>query len=208
MAIVLNKEKINTDKIITEEIIPGRAMSITLKWNKNEILTIMNVYAPNDARENRDFWNELKGKTENMEYNKPNIMLGDMNLVEDAIDRILSHTDYGQAVEALGNLRESLGLIDGWRTINPDEKSYSFLQKSTGAQSRIDRIYINQDFLVNTVDWTTENAPIKTDHKMVSVKNSTSRYTIHREGEVDIPTFPAKGHKTNGQHYEKREETT
>lgn len=107
VAIILNKEKINTDSIITKEIIPRRAMSITFNWDKNEKLTIMNVYAPNNVRENRDFWNELNQRT-SMETNKPTIMLGDMNLVEDAIDRIPSHTNYGQAVETLGNLRESL----------------------------------------------------------------------------------------------------
>lgn len=36
VAIILNKEKINTGNIITKEIIPGKAMSTTFKWHKNK----------------------------------------------------------------------------------------------------------------------------------------------------------------------------
>lgn len=189
-----------------EEIIPGRAMVITLKWHKEEKLTILNVYAPNNTRENQDFWHEINEKISNMDGNKPTIMLGDMNMIKDAIDRIPSHADFGQAVDALKNLRETLGIVDGWRTINPEEKAYTFLQKSTGAQSRIDRIYTTQDFMENTLNWAMENTPIKTDHKMVTVKIAYHETPFIGRGRWTFPNFLLKDTKLVDKIMAKRKE--
>ncbi|KAJ7873734.1 hypothetical protein B0H13DRAFT_2348892 [Mycena leptocephala] len=67
----------------------------------------------------------------------PDIMLGDMNIVEDAIDRLLHRPDEDEAVNALSSFKYLLGFKDGWRDTNPDEKAYTFTHVS-GSHSRID----------------------------------------------------------------------
>lgn len=47
VAFVINKEIISIANITTNELIPGRAMSITIPWVEEKKLTILNIYAPN-----------------------------------------------------------------------------------------------------------------------------------------------------------------
>jgi exonuclease III len=86
VAIVLNRELTNIHEIQQQDIIPGRAMLLTLPWHSDLTLTIMNVYAPNAHGENQQFWKTLESKWVEMDLPFPDIMLGDFNIVEDAID--------------------------------------------------------------------------------------------------------------------------
>ena len=135
---MLNKKLTNIKGVKQQNIIPGRAMLITLPWHSDLSLTILNVYAPNAHNENQIFWESLDLEWERQGLPNPDIMIGDFNIVEDAIDRLPSHTDLHSAVASLDNLRNKFQLRDGWRATNPDTKCFSFLQKSTGVQSRID----------------------------------------------------------------------
>lgn len=87
VAIVLNREITNIHGIQQVDIIPGRAMLLTLPWHSDLTITILNVYAPNAHNENQQFWETLELKWVNLNLPMPDIMLGDFNLVEDAIDR-------------------------------------------------------------------------------------------------------------------------
>ena len=66
------------------------------------------------------------------------------------------HKDAGQAAEALHALKESLGMCDGWRLTNGATKEFSYLQASTGSQSRIDRIYVRCGMMKGMDAWNIE----------------------------------------------------
>ena len=53
VAIVLNKDLTNIKGVEEQEIIPGRAMLITLPWHSDLSLRILNIYAPNAHSENQ-----------------------------------------------------------------------------------------------------------------------------------------------------------
>lgn len=98
VALVLNKRFTNSVGIDKMEIIPGRALQITIPWHKEIKLTILGIYAPNDGNGNETFWSEIKDKIN--PQRKPDIILGDFNIVEDALDRLPAHRDYPSATEA------------------------------------------------------------------------------------------------------------
>jgi len=192
VAIVLNKELTNIKGIEQQDIIPGRAMLITLPWHSNLSLTILNIYAPNAHSENHTFWESLDLEWTRQGLPVPDIMLGDFNLVEDAIDRLPTHTDPHTAVMSLDNLRNKFQLQDGWRITNPDTKSFSFLQKSTGVQSRIDRIYASANIIKTAADWEIGTTALNTDHKMVSVKVIDQKAPYFGRGRWTMPLHMLK----------------
>jgi exonuclease III len=109
------------------ELIPGRAHLIHTPWHGDLLLTILNIYAPNNHTDNETFWKELKHKFTTENIPRPDIMMGDFNLVEDAIDRLPAHQDHAGATQALYELRSMLRLEDGWRKYKGNEKAYSYL---------------------------------------------------------------------------------
>ncbi|KAH9849656.1 Endonuclease/exonuclease/phosphatase, partial [Lenzites betulinus] len=170
VAIVLNKNLLSEDaETNVEVLVPGRAMSVTINWSGRSKLKITNVYAPNDVHENANFWRKLKHMTDENDTCKMDVLLGDFNIVTDALDRLPIRKDRDEPVEALNDLLNSLRLTDGWRNMNPDKRCYSFLQTSTASQSRIDRIYIKTDLEYQAADWTLTGSGVKTDHLMASV---------------------------------------
>jgi len=120
VAIVLNRELTNIHGIQQQDIIPGRAILLTLPWHSTLTLTVLNIYAPNAHNENRAFWETLQEMWETKNLPFPDIMLGDFNIVEDALDRLPSHSDPAGPVSGLDNFRARLHLQDGWRNTNPN----------------------------------------------------------------------------------------
>ncbi len=69
-------------------------------------------------------------------------MAGDFNMVEDSLDRLPAHSDQENTTDALDNLKQLLGLEDGWRNTFPQKIAFTYLQSNgSKSQSRIDRIY-------------------------------------------------------------------
>ena len=88
VALVLNRDIIPDQEVTYEEIMPGRAIQTDIQWHLMLVITILNVYVPNAPHENRDFWAKLYKvyKQPERKIKKPDLMLGDFNLVEDAIN--------------------------------------------------------------------------------------------------------------------------
>jgi exonuclease III len=189
VALVFNKGLINIDKITYETVIPGRAILTTIPWHANKSFKILNIYAPNDANANEKFWNTLDQKTTNTPHLKPDVILGDFNLVEDSLDRLPCHPDDPSAVAALGNLKYNLGLIDGWRRTNPNQREYSHQHAPNASQGRIDRIYVTNDILGSTNDWAIHPSTIETDHWIASAKISTPEAPLIGRGRWQIPLY-------------------
>ena len=189
VAMVVNRGLLNASEITCETIVPGRAILASIPRPSGTTLNVLNVYAPNEARRNEEFWTELDGSLENPPQRRPNIMLGDFNLVEDGLDRLPYHLDDPNAVAALGNLKANLDLVDGWRRTNPDKRAYTHLHAPNASQGRIDRIYISNELLRPATEWKITNPPIETDHWVVSVKVSTPEAPHIGKGRWQIPTY-------------------
>ncbi|THU95165.1 DNase I-like protein, partial [Dendrothele bispora CBS 962.96] len=195
VAIVLNKDFLETDDNLIGyvTIVPGRALWIKINWHMNRKLKILVVYAPNvsnsSGEENAEFWKKLYSFFEQYPNRKPDIMAGDMNMVETGlIDRLPAHDDPDEAMEALDDLKILLNLQDGWRDTYPDQKSYTFHQTATGSQSRLDRIYTTEAILSASREWKIEPSGFpNADHKMVSVLASCEEAPEVGRGRWVIP---------------------
>lgn len=189
VAIVINRGIINADNVTCSEIIPGRAILTTIPWHANSKIKILNIYAPNDPGSNEDFWIKINEITTRNPHLKPDIMLGDFNLVEDSLDRLPCHHDDANAVAALGELKSNMNLIDGWRQTNPDKREYTHQHAPNASQGCIDRIYISNNMLSPSKDWDISPTNIETDHWMVSVKITTMEAPLIGKGRWQIPTY-------------------
>ncbi|KAJ7934675.1 hypothetical protein B0H13DRAFT_1513572, partial [Mycena leptocephala] len=78
-------------------------------------------------------------------------------------------------------------LCDGWRQAFPHDKGYSLLQKSTGSQSRIDRILVPTQSLGYLKNWSIEPTGIFTDHQMVSVEYANPKSPFIGRGRWCLP---------------------
>ncbi|KAI0744993.1 Endonuclease/exonuclease/phosphatase [Earliella scabrosa] len=160
------KRYFDPDQMTVKELVPGRALFITLTWTAGKKLSLLNVYAPNDHHANAEFWAEVGSERTRLHLPKPDIMMGDTNIVEASIDRMPPRKDLEEAADSLKILYTSFGMTDGWRTMNEGKRGYTYLQTSTGSQSRIDRIYIANTLVRASSDWDIEGPGIVTDHRM------------------------------------------
>jgi exonuclease III len=132
LAFVLNKNLVHTENITTTEIIPGRAMVLNMKNVDGTDMSVLGVYAPNHPYQNAEFWRKIKAwYVSHPRVQRPDLLGGDTNFVEDAIDRLPSHPDSKYATDAFEDLKRYLGLIDGWRETYPTTRAYTFLQSLT-----------------------------------------------------------------------------
>ena len=189
VAIVINKDRSMHENIDEYEMIPGRALLARIPWHGDLLLTVLNVYAPNNHAESETFFKELKLKFETETFPLPDLMMGDFNIVEDAVDRLPAHTDHEGATQALYDLRTLLGLKDGWRQYNGNDKGYTYLQKANMIHSRIDRIYATTKILKPSNEWNISSSPINTDHSLVSARISNPGLPEQGKGRWQMPMF-------------------
>jgi exonuclease III len=142
IAVVLNKYTTRWQEAKAKVVIPGRAMRVELPWNEERKLNILAIYAPNTTAENTAFWKELNHKWIEGNIPKPDIMLGDFNIVEESIDREPKRHDPRGATEALDELKSTLKLVDAWRLDHPKTEAFTWEQTPTReSKSRIDRCW-------------------------------------------------------------------
>lgn len=117
VAIVLNRELVDTANVHFQVLVPGRAALLRLHWHAEKRLTVLNVYAPNAPRDNAAFWQLLLSMAERGKYQTPDILAGDFNIVEEAIDRLPAKEDNIAAVTSFRDLLRRFHLHDGWCTL-------------------------------------------------------------------------------------------
>ena len=188
IALILNKRIIDPENANLTVLIPGRALTVNIPWHDNNSLNILTVYSPNAPGEIKDFWKSIQEHVSHSPNPKPNVVLGDFNLIEDALDRLPCKMDDHRATTALRTFKTSNKLIDGWRTSHPEEKGYTWMRESDGTQSRIDRIYVHESFFSDCKSWEISHPPIPTDHDMVSAEISTPTAPLLGRGRWAIPT--------------------
>ncbi|KAJ3530054.1 hypothetical protein NMY22_g8738 [Coprinellus aureogranulatus] len=84
VAILINKRNTQWKEIETEIVEEGRAIAITIKWENEKQLRLMNVYAPSgDDTDNARFWGDIAEKWRTRQLRRVDVLMGDMNMVED-----------------------------------------------------------------------------------------------------------------------------
>ncbi|KAI0341568.1 DNase I-like protein, partial [Trametopsis cervina] len=188
VAFVLNKERLETSQVHHHILYPGRAALLTVSWHKEVILSILNVYAPNAGPENEQFWIHLRSSLETGAFPKPDVILGDFNVVEDSADRRPPHPDHTGATQALSDFYAPLGLTDAWRQENPTDRLFTFVPEHGLSLSRLDRIYLSHPLARTATDWTASaTAGIPSDHLLVSVSLTDHRIPFLGPGRWVIP---------------------
>ncbi|KAJ7701337.1 hypothetical protein B0H16DRAFT_1833433 [Mycena metata] len=171
----------------------GLCGSIWQLW----IFLMLAVYAPAESMTaNRLFWEELY-RIWMSEGNPPvpDMFLGDTNIVEEPIDRLPHRADDTGAVYAFTRFKRLLGMKDGWRATNPDEKAYTYIHTTGDSMSRIDRINVSEDCFRTCRDWDIQDMGDLTDHQMVSVEVSAPGAPYVGKGRYAIPLYLIKDKK-------------
>jgi len=166
VAFVLNKEKINIKQVTLKELIPGRVTFLSLEWQHEEPLHLLNVYAPTNLQMHPEFWNKLDINWRRLNLLPPTFMLGDFNLMEDPLDHAPTCTDFEPAVSALRDCRQILNVQDTWRQTHPIDQCFSYASVNN-TLSRIDRIYTRPDMSHLLYDWSIETSQVPIDHKLL-----------------------------------------
>ncbi|KAJ3832002.1 hypothetical protein F5878DRAFT_548792, partial [Lentinula raphanica] len=187
IAFALNQSLTNTEGIQTYEVVAGHAMLLEANWHNNERLSILGIYAPNvNMQENATFWTQVRDFFDrNPRIRKPDLMLGDCNVVEESIDRLPMRNDASIAVDALDELKSALHLEDGWRNTYPSTLQYTFMRttrEQTKHHARLDRIYNKTNIRDQLFEWKIESPGIKTDHDLVSVRYTSESAPVIGRG--------------------------
>ncbi|KAJ3919309.1 Endonuclease/exonuclease/phosphatase, partial [Lentinula edodes] len=174
VAFVLNKHLTNVERIQTHIIVAGHALLLETNWHGDKRISILAIYAPNQSiTENITFWQQIQTFfRRHTHIKKPDMMLGDFNMVEEQIDRLPMNKDHAQA-DAFETVKTDLQLIDGWRQQYPNRKAYTFMQKRAGGiqnHARLDRIYIKPTMEDNAFEWRIQSPGLHTDHSIVSLR--------------------------------------
>ena len=108
------------------ELIPGRVLLLMLDWHNDQRLTILTIHAPNSPHAHPQFWSEIENKI-NDNPHRPDLLLGDFNIIEDAMDRAPAHEDYEPlaVVDCLRDLHNAIGIQDTWHLENPTTCMYT-----------------------------------------------------------------------------------
>ncbi|OSC98480.1 DNase I-like protein [Trametes coccinea BRFM310] len=183
VAIVLNKRLTKEMNYEWREVVPERAMLMRLTWSARRTLSILNVYAPNAPREGEAFWRALK----EADMGTVDIAMGDWNITYDRLDRLPSGHDDLESGRALTSMLSDMNLVDGWRKENPDSRMFTYMQASTGSQSRIDRIYARRALLSDAIDWEVRESGIPTDHRLISVRIANYQAPFIGKGRWAMP---------------------
>ncbi|OJT05923.1 LINE-1 reverse transcriptase -like protein [Trametes pubescens] len=184
VAFAVNKRLVDPDKCKLTEVMAGRALAITAPWAADRALCVVNVYGPNVQAESAVFWEHVQEQAPA----EVDMLLGDFNLVEDGIDRIPVRMDTGRALTALQDLLMGLRMEDGWRVHNPDLKEFTYMQRATGSQSRLDRIYVANSLHQDADEWRIVESGLPTDHKMAIVSLANRRAPFMGRGRWSMPS--------------------
>ena len=117
----------------------GRKLLVNLKFD-GKIITIVNIYAPNDTNAKCYFFKRLNLWIKKYAACQENVILaGDFNCS-------LDENKEDKSVNILKGLLNNLDLIDLWSKIKPSDKVYTWCNGENVATSRIDYIFISKFF--------------------------------------------------------------
>ncbi|KAJ3821333.1 Endonuclease/exonuclease/phosphatase, partial [Lentinula raphanica] len=193
-AIVLNRDLVNANMAKVYYIVPGRALCLKIPWYKNDTLTILVTYAPNDSMtSNKLFWELLTDEWLKTMLPVPDIFLGDHNLVEEGFDRTTGKADNYEATAAFVTFKSLFIMKDGWRKYNPDTREFTHTHWGPNGQatmSRLDRIYLREDLIKYSRSWEiSDELGELTDHRLVLATILTPGLPYQGPGRYTIRPF-------------------
>jgi len=150
-------------------LIPGRMSRLQVDWTNDQGMDIINLYPPNDLGLKIAFLREAETILSELSDLKDPILTADWNFTENAIDRSPEHKDDNVLLGIWNSIKTKLNLVDGWRTLNPEDHTFTFSQESGKRMSRIDRIYVPKSLFRHTMDWDVTSAANLSDHQLVSM---------------------------------------
>ena len=100
-------------------------------------------------------------------------MGGDFNFVENTkLDKIGGNPNKGtEGLFQSNNIKQAYNLIDPYRSLNKYDCSYTWSNNTIGVKTRLDRFYINKNFLENVIETLNSNFNVS-DHVGVILKLS------------------------------------
>lgn len=127
IAFIVNKSLIAPKNIKSYKLCAGRALAIKIAWLESESTTLVNAYAPNKHTAHLAFWEGIKREGTTQSLPKPKFTLGNLNVMEDPIDRAPTRPDNPNTmIEALRNLHFSWEIQDAWRQNYPTKREYTY----------------------------------------------------------------------------------
>ncbi|KAG2029024.1 Endonuclease/exonuclease/phosphatase, partial [Suillus americanus] len=167
-AFVLNKDKVINKTWEHSILIPGRLSVLTFKNTETQTFNIINLYSPNDLTPKKAFYKNVLQIISSQRWENP-ILIGDFNMVEQAIDRFPEHSDDNALTRLVNRITNKLNVVDGWRKEKEDAREYTYAQKNPLATARIDRIYVSKETIEMAHNWTINESYTLSDHQMVTV---------------------------------------
>ncbi|KAF5331201.1 hypothetical protein D9611_013115 [Ephemerocybe angulata] len=157
VAFLLNKYNTQWKDVEIEHTIPGRALTMKVTWGHGSSMRITAVYAPaGTAVEKAEFWTSLRDIWRRDRTKRPDVLMGDLNMVESALDRLPVRQDTASVVEPFVELRSEAKLKDGWQETHAGGKPrYTFRTRRRGvvnSRSRIDRIYVTDELFKSSYE--------------------------------------------------------
>lgn len=147
---------------------------------QSQVVNLANVYAPSKYKD-RVAWFEKTAEVFDNDTSIPSmdVVGGDWNSVVDpGLDRdggIRDLTRDAKDACAMQGVLDSMTdhnreLVDGWRATHPRENDFTHKNRGRAAYSRIDRIYVREDWVGGQADeWAIESpGAVHTDHRMVT----------------------------------------
>jgi len=145
---------------------------LKIRWLKTCTAAILNIYAPNEWNQHPIFWARTLTKRQSKSLPILDFTLGDFNMTEDTIDRMLPKLDDEITIATLRDVQHKWDIRDMWRWANPTESVFTYRAQmhNERIQARLDCIYISKKAEPFTFDWEIKESPIPTNHAMVSVR--------------------------------------
>jgi exonuclease III len=112
VAFIINKALIATTSLQMNVLRQGRAIMIKIKWSDVNEISLINIYAPNNTREQPAFWAQIDLERRAKHLPKPDFLLGDFNITEDLIDHSPPKLNDRTAIESLRETRHVWGIQD------------------------------------------------------------------------------------------------
>ena len=174
VSIYFGDPKVQISQVIGENEGDGRKLLINCQIGKT-FLTLVNVYAPNNATERNTFlinlakWiDENKQSESETTLEREVIVGGDCNsVVNNGMDKKGGRqTDTGNSSQTLKNFYQSLGLCDIWRERNKTTRQYTYRDKFHKVSSRLDYWFISKT-IADSVVRCDIRPSIKTDHRAI-----------------------------------------
>lgn len=160
---ILIRQALSHDLISEHYGNDGNYVLIVIKANNN-ILTLMNIYGPND--DTPSFYKHIDSLLQ--EVSLENIIVGgDFNFVMDRFrDSNYQHDNNIYAKKEFINIASKHNLVDIWRTLHPNEKEYTWAKRNPLKYGRLDMFFASEHLLTHVKEAKIQ-AGYRTDHNQI-----------------------------------------